>query len=100
MEIANQKFQKHISDLQSRLNKVIEENIQLRSSLSRASPPNPPTPTSPLPPISELKPGQEEEAEAEEEGVGQGEELGPTEVYAVVDKSKVSSVWQLEKKIF
>lgn len=73
------------------MNKVIEENVQLRASLSRASPPNPPTPTSPLPPISELKAGQEEEEEAEE-GEGRGEELEPKEVYAVVDKSKVSSV--------
>ena len=76
------------------MNKVIEENVQLRASLSRASPPNPPTPTSPLPPISELMAGQEEgEQEKEvEKGEGQEEELGPKEVYAVVDKTKVSSI--------
>ena len=85
MEIENQKFQKHISDLQSRLNKVIEENVQLRSSVHRASPPNPTTPTSPLPPISELKAGQEDGEDLEE-----GEEFEVKDVYAVVDKSKVS----------
>lgn len=72
------------------MNKVIEENVQLRASLSRASPPNPPTPTSPLPPISELKAEQEEEEKEEEEG----DELGPKEIYAVVDMSKVSLVLQ------
>ena len=81
--MANQKFQKHISDLQHRLNKVIEENVQLRASLQRSSPPSATTPTSPLPPISELNADREEEAE-------EGEEFEPKEVYAVVDMSKVS----------
>lgn len=94
LEVANQKFQKHINDLQQKLNKVIEENVQLRSSIQRSPPVT--TPTSPLPPISELNAGKEEEEEEEKgEGEGEGneeEELGPKDIYAVVDKSKVSSL--------
>ena len=43
--------------------------------------------------------GQEEEEQKEEaeKGEGQEEELGPKEVYAVVDKTKVSSI---KKEVF
>ena len=88
LEVANRKLQKHVEDLQHRLNTVIEENVQLRSALQHSSPPNATTPTSPLPPISELNADREEEEELEEEE--EGEESGPKEVYAVVDMSKVS----------
>ena len=91
--MVNQKLQKHNSELQHRLNKIIEENVQLRLSLQRLTPPNATTPTSPLPPISELHAGKEVEEEdelMEQEEMERGEELGPKEVYAIVDRSKVN----------
>ena len=87
--MANQKLEKQVSELQKQLNKVIDENVQLRSSLQRLTPPSATTPTSPLPPISELHSGKEDE-EMEQQEAEQGEELGPKDVYAVVDRSKVS----------
>lgn len=86
--MANEKLQKHISELQKQLNKVIEENVRLRSLLQYLTPPSATTPTSPLPPISELHAGKEDE-EMEQQEVEQGEEFAPKDVYAVVNRSKV-----------
>ncbi len=77
MKATNEQLQSKLDELQKQLNKVIEENVRLRSAPQRS----PTTPTSPLPVIFEPSAAQEGEGEGEDE---------PAEVYAQVDRSKVS----------
>ena len=80
LQATNHKLQSKLDELQQQLNKVIEENVRLRSTQQQQQR-SPTTPTSPLPVPATVP----EEPEEEEEFV-------PTEVYAQVDKSMVR-VW-------
>ena len=73
LRATNEQLQMKLDELQKQMNKIIEENVRLRSTQPRS----PTTPTSPLPVIME-PPGPVEEEDP------------PMEVYAQVDMSKVS----------
>lgn len=78
LQATNQKLQSKLDELQQQLNKVIEENVRLRSAQHQQQR-SPTTPTSPLP-VPATVPEEPEE-----------EEFAPMEVYAQVDKSMKTS---------
>lgn len=93
LQSVNQQLQWKLDQLQKQLNKVVEENVRLHASsqttLTSSQQRSPTTPTSPLPVIMEPATLAEEELEGELEGGP------PTELYAQVDKTRVSgrAVW-------
>ena len=84
LQSVNQQLKMKLDELQKQLNKVVEENVRLRSSQPQRSPT---TPTSPLPVIMEPATLEEEEAEFE---------VAPMDVYAQVDMTKVSGCGHLQ----
>ena len=82
LKTLNQQLQIKLDDLQRQLNKVVEDNVRLRSlAASSAQPRSPTTPTSPLPVI--MEPTTLAEQQEEEEGAGH------VDLYAQVDKTMV-----------
>lgn len=80
LHLTNQQLQMKCDEFQQQMNKLVEENVKLRTGQPRT----PTTPTSPLPVI--MEPVAEAEENREEEGEG---EEGAMDVYAQVDMSKV-----------
>lgn len=83
LQSTNQLLQMKLDETQKQLNKVVEENVHLRSTSQRS----PTTPTSPLPVIMEPASVGGEEKQLPEKQLPEEE---PAEVYAQVDMSKVS----------